>query len=276
MPLQAYSPAGNPIDSQVGVTPIFLKLEPGLLKIIGTGFYIARYGLLLTAKHVVDEIVDNNTEGRPKAAWIWKPDGTVNFRPIHTCSFDHRAPLYYPDIAICQAVDSAKPEHVAVLQINERIGLSTRVPPKGAAIATYAYPDNHRLDFASGDPNVKVIADAFEGTVQELIGPEERMLRYEHVEASMTIRGGASGGPVFGPDRHAFAVNCRGWDFGAEQEPLSTVVPVSAIFDLEFRYPIMPPGSWESESVPQNRRGGNVSLRDLARWGHISIDAPSA
>jgi hypothetical protein len=274
MPLQAFEPGGNPIASQVGVTPLLIRLEPTLFKIVGTGFYVARYGLLLTAKHVVEEVAEHDAEGRPTVAWIWKADGTLNFRPLITCSFDNRAPRDAADIAICQAVDNAKPGSIRVAQVNERIALVTRLPDPGTAIATYSYPDNHRVDFSSPERVGRIFADGFEGRVLEIVGPQDRFLRYTHVETSIQIRGGASGGPVFGSDGHAFAVNCRGWDLGADQgaEPLSSVVPVSLILDLEFQYPVMPAESWEARSVPENRRDGKVTLRDLAAWGHIVLD----
>ena len=275
--LQAFDSSGKPVDSQVAVTPLFLKLSPSVLKVVGTGFYIARYGLLLTAKHVVDEMAKHHAEGHPTVAWIWKADGTLNFRPILRCSFDHRAPREAADIAICQAVDSAKKGSERVAQTNPRIALLTRVPKDGTAIATYAYPDNSCVEFSAPERIGRIFADAFEGEVLEVVRPHEGFLRYTHVHTSIHLRGGASGGPVFGPDGHAFAVNCRGWDLASDQDaqPLSSVVPVALILDLEFEYPLIPSGSWEERAVPESRRGAKVTLRDLAAWGHISLDPSS-
>lgn len=277
MTLQAFDPDQNPVDSQVGITPLFVKLRPTLFRIVGTGFYIARYGLLLTAKHVVDEISEYDSNGYPAAAWLWKPDGTVNFRPIVSCHFDDRAPQDAPDIAICQVADNAHSGTTQVAQANERIALLTSVPSRGSSIATYAYPDNHGVDFSAPDRVGRVFADAFHGEVLELVGPQERFFRYPHLETTIEIRGGASGGPVFGQDGHAFAVNCRGWDLGADDdsEPLSSIVPVSLILDLGFPYPLIPSGAWEERVVPIGRRGKPVTLRDLATWGHIKIDPPT-
>lgn len=278
MPLQALNVKGVPVDSQVGITPLFVRLEPAVFQIVGTGFYIARYGLFLTAKHVVDEITDHDAKGHPAVVWIWKDDGTPSFRAIITCSFYNQAPRDAADIAICQAVDCAKLGSIRVAQANERIGLVTQLPAPGTVIATYAYPNNHRVDFSAPQRVGKVVADSFEGRVLEVVGPQSRFLRYEHVETSVQIRGGASGGPVFASGGHAFAVNCRGWDLGAGDavEPLSSVVPVSMVLDLEFKYPAIPPESWEHLAVPENRRGGLVTLRDLATWGHISVDPQSS
>jgi hypothetical protein len=118
---------------------------------------------------------------------------------------------------------------------------------------------------------VQIRAAGSEGNLLELVGPENGYLRYPHIHTSIEVRSGASGGPVFGPDGHAFAVNCRGWDL-QDQEPLSTVVPVSQVLDLQFAYPHIPVGSGEERAVPSSRRGGPVTLRDLAAWGHIALD----
>ncbi|MFZ2648551.1 MAG: hypothetical protein WA210_00460, partial [Burkholderiaceae bacterium] len=234
-------------------------------------FYIARYGLLLTAKHVVDDIAQHDAESRPTLAWLWGTDGTLRFRPMLTCSFDSRAPREAADIAICQVVDKAGEGEVRLLHPNERIALVTTLPPPRTRIATYAYPSNHRVDFAAPERTGTLFADAFEGEVIELIGPKDGFLRYPHMQTSIDVGFGASGGPVFGPGGHAFAVNCRGWEL-QDAEPLSSVVPVSQILDLQFPYPYIPTGSAEESAVPRNRRGGHVTLRELAAWGHVSVD----
>ncbi len=159
-------------------------------------------------------------------------------------------------------------------QPNERVALVTRLPDAGTQIATYGYPDNHRVDFSAPERVGQIFADAFEGRVLNVVGPQEGFLRYTHVQTSIEIREGASGGPVFNTAGHTFAVNCRGWDLGADPaaELLSSVVPISLILDLPFRYPVIPEESAEASAVPENPRCGTVSLRDLAEWGHISID----
>lgn len=274
VPLQTFAPDGRRVDSEVGVIPLFIQLEPRVFQIVGTGFYIASYGLLLTAKHVVDSVAAHDQEGRRTVTWLWKNDGTVNVRPIITCSYDPRAPRDAPDIAICQAVDSAKPGNIRVAQVNERIALVTEIPRPGTRLATYAFPDNSRVDFSEPERSGRVFADAFEGNVLEVVSPQGGFLRYTHLNTSIEIRGGASGGPVFGPNGHVYAVNCRGWDLASDEavEPLSSVVPVSLILDLRFAYPYIPAGSAEEQAVPAERRGGQVTLRELAAWGHISVD----
>ena len=53
---------GRPINPGVGVIPIMKEVTRGKLAIIGTGFYVARYGLFLTAQHVLEDLVDWKTQ----------------------------------------------------------------------------------------------------------------------------------------------------------------------------------------------------------------------
>jgi Trypsin-like peptidase domain len=270
MPLRVTGSDGRPADPQVAVTPIAIQLQPGLLQVVGTGFYVSRYGLLLTAAHLVHDIANHDRQRNPTLTWLWRMDGTLSLRPLRTCSTFHDAPRDAADIAICQAVVF---ENGAVLwgDPNERIAITTQVPHPGTRVATYAYPDNREVDFRNAEKTATIFADAFEGEVLAHIGPHERLLRYPHVETSIQIRAGASGGPVFAPRGHAFAVNCRGWDLAAAEDHLSSVVPISLALDMPFDFPHLPPNSGEFNSVPPERLGTRVTLRDLAAWGHVRI-----
>jgi len=270
MPLRVTGSDGKPADPQVAVTPIAIQLEPGLLQVIGTGFFVSRYGLLLTAAHLVQDIANHDRQRNPTLTWLWRMDGTLSLRPLATCSTFDDAPRNAADIAICQAVGFADGV-VTWADPNERIAIATQLPDPGTRVATYAYPDNREVDFRNPEKTATVFADSFEGDVLALIGPDERLLRYPHLETSIQIRAGASGGPVFGPPGHAFAVNCRGWDLAADEEHLSSVVPIGLALDLAFDFPLLPPNSGEFHSVPPERRGTRVTLRDLAAWNHIKV-----
>jgi hypothetical protein len=273
MPLRVTLPDGSPGDPQCGVTPLMVQLEKGVYRVIGTGFYVTRYGLLLTAKHVVEEVADADSDGRATLAWNWTTSGELFMKPILTCSFFNEAPRNASDIAVCQAVDSARNGNIVVKTITERVGLLPAIPEPNSLIGTYAYPGNAYLDFRDKTKPVSMFADVFEGRMLAVLGPHERFLRYEHFETSIDVRAGASGGPVFHPSGHACAVNCRGWDLGSEPgcDPLSSVVPIAPVLDLRIPMPHMPAGSFESNSVPQDRRNTQVTLRELASWGHLAL-----
>lgn len=274
MPLRVIHPDGRIGDPQSAVTPILVQVEPGLLRVVGTGFYVTRYGLFLTAKHVVEEVIDQDRLGRPTFAWNWTSDGRLFLRPVVTCAFLQGAPRDVADIAVCQAVASARNGEIRFDVPNERIAIVTDLPEPNTQIGTYAYPGNERVDFRGPNRAARIFADVYEGRLLNVLGGTERFLRYEHVETSIDIRAGASGGPVFMPLGHAFAVNCRGWNFGTEtgSEPLSSVVPLRLILGMSFAMPHLPRGSAEDDMVPRSRVGTPVTLRDLAGWGHLVID----
>jgi hypothetical protein len=279
MPLNVVLPNGRKGDPQSGITPIMAQLEPGHYQVVGTGFYIARYGLFVTAKHVVDELHKFDRQGRPCVAWNWTSSGQLFIRPIHTCSFLTDAPYRAADLAVCQAVASCSNGNIEFDSPNERLALTALIPAAGAHTGTYAYPGNLSVDFRNEGRVGRIFADVFEGRVLGTIGATERQLRYEHVDTSIRLKGGASGGPVFSHDGHAFAVNCLSWDFGEESglSPLSSVVPVSHFFDVPFKMPLMPAGSAEATMVPEKHRDNkDTTLRELASWGHIVIHGAPA
>jgi hypothetical protein len=276
MPLRVTLPDGSPGDPQSGITPIFAQLESGHRRVIGTGFFVARYGLFLTAKHVVEDIVDFDQNGKPCLTWNWTSQGKLYIQPIIRCTFPTSAPRHAADIAICQAVASAPDGQFLFGEPNERIALVSATPEVDAHVGTYAYPGNASVDFRNTEDTARIFADCFEGKVLEIVGPADRFLKCDHIETSMEIRAGASGGPVFTHHGHAFAVNCRAWDFARSDDstPLSSIVPIKHILDLEFPFPQLPPTSAEARSVPAARIGSNVTLRDLASWNHVVIDPP--
>src|SRR5690349_10613451 len=123
MALRVTLPNGNRGDPESAITPVFVQLEPGHLQVVGTGFYIARYGLFLTAKHVIEELAEQDQLGRPSLCWNWTSDGHLYLHPILTCSFLTEAPRNASDIAICQAVASARNSAISFGAPNERIAL---------------------------------------------------------------------------------------------------------------------------------------------------------
>ncbi len=57
---------GREISATQGVVPILRELEKGQTHVMGTGFYITRYGLFLTARHVFDHIIEADEHKRDR------------------------------------------------------------------------------------------------------------------------------------------------------------------------------------------------------------------
>jgi hypothetical protein len=246
------------------------ELEPGKLAVVGTGFYITRYGLFLTAGHVLSDLADLDTQTFG-TAYVFHLAGedAVHIRRIRRVSFFHGA-----DLAIGQA-DNFLERFSGRPLVNLRAGLSVETPTPGAPLTTYAYPENKILDFTRDDADRTITADFFDGSFLRCVGPTENpFLPYPHLETTIEIRSGASGGPVFERGR-VVGVNCRGWDFrGGEHEGdnLSCVVPISAALPLEVKLDQLPPDSWEYAQIPESRRDRALTVRELGAYGHVQFE----
>jgi len=78
------------VNPRAVVVPIMKEIETGKLMIVGTGFYVTRYGLFLTAQHVLNELVMNEPK-ELDVGYILHPVGNNNFthhiRRIRSVSF---------------------------------------------------------------------------------------------------------------------------------------------------------------------------------------------
>lgn len=264
---------GNEIPPNEGVVPILQEVRQGVLRLVGTGFYIARYGLFLTARHVLDELA-NEEEGTLSVGFILHPADAdkVHLRRIV------RATLMKPfDIAIGEANNYSDRFPNDPLR-NRRAILTTEVPTDGSPLTTYAYPENEILDFTDDQTIPTVRSDYYKGELLRHVRVSEHpFIPYPHYETSLEIRSGASGGPVFNDRGRVVGLNCRSWEFadGSDDgDNLSYIVPISVALDVSFQFPQVPAVSWESKQLPVNRTTQPVTLRELARFGHIEFDPP--
>ena len=112
---------GTPIQPGDGSIPIMKEISEGKLAVIGTGFYITRYGLFLTAKHVLDELVDKEGHFSSVAYVLHLADeNSVHLRRILTITLLNPA-----DLATGQA-DNFNSEFPDNPLMNLRCGLTAR------------------------------------------------------------------------------------------------------------------------------------------------------
>ena len=80
---QAMDGTGRPVDPRDGVVPILREIDKGMLKVVGTGFYISRYGLFLSANHVIATLI-GGTEKNLGVGYICyrAKNNTVHLRRI--------------------------------------------------------------------------------------------------------------------------------------------------------------------------------------------------
>jgi len=266
----AQTSVGEPIRPNDGVVPLLEEIEKGRLKVVGTGFYITRFGLVMTARHVFEDLcTDLDSTGRVARPCYVLHNGEDSFhlRPIRRYSL-----LDPQDIAVAQADNFMERVPQRPL-INLMARLSTEPPVPGSPVVTYAYPENEILDFTQQDTTNTIVANYYDGRVIGHVdsGP---YMPYPHFRTSIEIRSGASGGPVFCGGR-IIGISCRGWDFaGGEQEddPLSSIIPISAALTLRIEELMIPPNSWEFSQIPENARRTAHTLAQLAEYGHINLN----
>ena len=225
----------------------------------------------MTARHVLEELVDESGSALG-AGFVIHLTGneSVHLRRILSASY-----LNPPgaDVAVAQADNYGRRFPEDPLR-NLRTQLSTEIPDDGAPVVTFAYPENDELDFRDEHASPTVVSDYYDGEFLEYVPASQNpAMPYPHLATTIAVRSGASGGPLFSEGR-VVGINCRGWDFdGAEHENanLSYMVPVSEVLDLKVSLSHVPEASWEYQQIPDDRRGTEASLRELAGWGHIGL-----
>lgn len=258
--------SGKPVSPDEGVFPILLELEPGVLKVVGTAFYITRYGLFLTAAHVMLDAFDqgNKQRGRVLGLHAISDTGYV-LRAVHR--FDYKVDV---DIALGELGNFK--EEFPHNPLENKIGvLRKRKPKRGDFLITYAYPDNEPLDFRSGDRSkpLPLHADFYSGRYRRFL--KEGEFRAGHFEMSIKIKSGASGGPVFDAESGVCGVAVRGWDLSSEDfdgDDLSYAVPITECMDLGLTNLRVPEHWWERKRMAHRATDQKITVRDLVIMGH--------
>jgi len=123
------------------------------------------------------------------------------------------------------------------------------------------------------DPDLR--CDYCSGKFLGTVGAGERpFIKSEHYETTIEAMSGASGCPVFFANK-VVGISPRGWDFrGGEMqgEHLASVIPISEL--LPVRVPPLlriPPGSWESNQIPDGTIVSDMTIWDLVRFGHVNL-----
>lgn len=254
-----------------GVVPVLKEVGDKQLKVVGTGFFVTRYGLFATAKHVLEELVDWNARTVLRAYVLQDDAEQLFIRQITGISLSNTA-----DVAIGQAdnrVGQPQPHGPP----NLRAPLAFSRPQVGETLVSFAYPENAVLDFRDASMPPTLRGDFIEGVFRSQIDSTSRpFLPYPHYETSLEIRSGASGCPVFAVNRRVVGIACRGWDLrGSELEgnDLSSILPVTQLLPIELGCARVPPDSWEYDQIPASRRSTVLTFAELVTYGHVDVGA---
>ena len=201
----------GPLPNPVGHTfPVLTHDVNGQWSLIGTGFYISTGGLFVTARHVITEVLDGDSQVKPLAilhlmseTGLFGP--TVHImRPISQCWIGDKV-----DIALgvaASAINNVSGESLS----HWRWPLSWSVPTKGMQAATYAFP-NHLIRQADNKQSFIFRPDLYNGHIEELHDYRDQKMPHPCMQINFRIHGAASGGPVVGEDGFVIGINCTEW-----------------------------------------------------------------
>jgi hypothetical protein len=246
---QSTAADGSVADPNQAIFPIVSQDEDDRLTAIGTGFFIAHNGVFVTARHVIDEILNDDGVPTKRFGLIQLlPDNTYYLRGIQQTTRHVKA-----DVAVGVAAQMSHNVTGAPMP-NRVLTIARRQPAVGSAVCTYAYP---KTVIVHGDrQHVMLGPGFFEGELVEALpdGRDRVMMPGACYQTSMVVHGGASGGPVFSPDAGTvFAVNSTGFN----DETLSYVSCISSMLDLQINNVKLP-----GESQPKQ-----VLIRELIEGG---------
>lgn len=240
---------GNPMEA---IIPIFKQLNGHELKLIGTGFFISVNGLIVSAKHVFRDVIDDKDQKQTAPIGIiqFLPGSSWEFRPLLRCTTHDTA-----DIGVAVAAPMAHNVTKKAL-MNKILTLSDKEFSIGDTVHTYAYPATRIVQ--SEKQIVHVQADYFAGMITDVFpnGRDRVLLPGPCYQTSMTIHGGASGGPVFNSRGKVCGINSTGVDGCPD---ISFVTRIHEALNLKLT------GIKFSPDSPT----GDTSVRELINRKHI-------
>jgi Trypsin-like peptidase domain len=233
---------GLPFWDAAVIFPIFGGYEPVKPKLFGIGFYITRFGHFLTAQHVLMELHKIGTTGF--MVHMLDDDKSAIVRNITVFSYHPTA-----DVALGAL------EHPPGYVFNRVPRLTTECPKIGEPIVTIAY--DKETGTRSSDDELLISPKYMSGMFEEvhLQGRDAVMLPFPCYRSSISIPGGASGGPVFDSKGRVFGINSTGYD-GTE---VSYLARVEEILPLTAHGMMFGP----------NEQPTDRTLLELAQSGHV-------
>lgn len=187
----------NRIDPSSAIFPILRQPNPllGDIGVVGTGFYIAHQGLFVTARHVLEECLDNLGQPTIPLTIVHRfPElQKIVLRPVIKAFLHNGA-----DIAVGIATPMRHDETGNDLWSNCLV-LSSRPAQPGDNVITYAYPNATVKRLAVDQHQAHFYPMFYQGAVVECFpdGRDRVMMPGPCFLTSLHLHGGASGGPVF-------------------------------------------------------------------------------
>jgi hypothetical protein len=248
---------GVQVEPYFSIFPIIRVDADGRIDLLGTGFFISKYGLFLTARHVLEAPFDRKSGRQLFAIGILQSleENEYIYRPILRCALHPSA-----DVAVGVAAPMKKNQDGTDL-VNPVLRLSIVPVELNAHVVTFAYPRYTNFIGDNNEQIFKLMPAYYDGHILEYLpyGRDRILLPGCCYRTNMAIHHGASGGPVFSREGTAFAVNSTGFD-GTDDSYVSGLEP---ILDLRI-----------DDVVMDNQPARSVRIRDMVHAGHILVHPP--
>ncbi len=189
---------GIPVNGIYAVFPICKYAETGI-DFVATAFFIGKYALFTTAKHVLDEHQEK------LFAVTFGTDGTYYFRDLHQTCLHETADVAIGVLKSLLHTETGEPF------INKVLTLTDRIPKPKEMACTYAYPKT-MVDHTLKNYNFNTTWHF--GKIEKYFpnGRDKVFLPNACYRTTIEISSGASGGPVADKYGRIFAINSTGID----------------------------------------------------------------
>ena len=241
-------PSGVDIDPSFAVFPLVKRLPGEHYEFIATGFFISENGLFASARHVLDELSEDQLPSNSTLFGVhFLPEGQYVLRSVVNYATHDVA-----DVGAGKLAD-AKDQNGNLLKSSPLV-LTRTLPEIGDWVFTYAYPHaTQSLNKINFSPRF------YSGQLEEEhpTGRDRHMMPGPCCRTSMVIHGGASGGPVFGRNGRVFGINSTGYD----ESTLSYVSRVIELLEVEL----------DQVRFSDTEEASRVALGKLASMNHILV-----
>lgn len=196
---------GDRIDPNEVIFPIFRTDSQGSLHFLATGFFVTRFGWFVTAKHVVEDVLDEKGDAHSGLCVIqFSENNSYYVRPVAGFACHGLADVA---VGVCAPMShkvTGEPLY------NKALTISRMQLVPGMPVWTYAYPGTI---VSQGDKqHIQISPNFYVGAVSTYFasGRDRVMLPAPCYQTSIVLHAASSGGPVFGPGGAVVGVNSSG------------------------------------------------------------------